>query len=154
MPGHPVLAGAIVGVAEITVTFPLEFVKRQLQLQQQASALSQAAPVTFQGPLHVIRYTVRTHGPRGLYCGFSSFIAFAWLAPDAPELAIACIFAIEAFASLSAAFAFAASLLASATSASNLSDCADVMPEPRRNAVSEDAALFAASASSIWSFNF
>ena len=36
---HPILSGTIVGVVEICFTFPLEAVKRKLQLQQQASAL-------------------------------------------------------------------------------------------------------------------
>jgi len=77
MGNHPIITGAVVGATEISVTFPLEFVKRQLQLQQQASALSRAASVQFKGPLHCISHTVRTYGPTGLYCGFASFIVFA-----------------------------------------------------------------------------
>ena len=77
MGNHPVLSGMTVGVMEISITFPLEFVKRQLQLQQQASALSRAAAVHFTGPLHCALHTLRTNGPTGLYCGFSSFIVFA-----------------------------------------------------------------------------
>ena len=74
---HPVLSGATVGVMEISVTYPLEFVKRQLQLQQQASALTRTASLHYTGPLHCAAHTVRTYGPTGLYVGFGSFIVFA-----------------------------------------------------------------------------
>jgi solute carrier family 25 citrate transporter 1 len=72
-----VAVGGVVGVLEISVTYPLEFLKRTLQLQQQASPLSRAAAVSFRGPIHCALYTLRTHGPLGLYVGFSSFVAFA-----------------------------------------------------------------------------
>ena len=74
---HPITAGTIVGVSEICVTFPLEFIKRTLQLQQQSSALARAAPVQFNGPIHCAVLTVQTHGLRGLYTGFTSFFLFA-----------------------------------------------------------------------------
>ena len=77
MGNHPVLSGATVGVLEISVTYPLEFIKRQLQLQQQASALTRTASLHYTGPLHCAIHTVRTYGPTGLYVGFGSFIAFA-----------------------------------------------------------------------------
>ena len=74
---HPVAAGTLVGWIEISITFPLEFIKRQLQLQQQASALARNAPVVFTSPLHCAAHTVRTRGVRGLYTGFAPFIVFA-----------------------------------------------------------------------------
>ncbi len=73
----PVLAGSIVGVLEISATYPLEYVKRQLQLQQASSPLARAAAVAFTSPAHVVLHTVRMRGPLGLYCGFSSFVVFA-----------------------------------------------------------------------------
>ena len=73
----PVLAGSIVGILEISATYPLEFVKRTLQLQQRASPLSRASAVCFAGPLQCVLHTVRAHGPFGLYTGFSSFVVFA-----------------------------------------------------------------------------
>ena len=74
---HPILTGTIVGCIEICFTFPIEFVKRQLQLQQQASALARRAAVRFNGPLHCASHTVQVHGLRGLYVGFAPFFAFA-----------------------------------------------------------------------------
>ena len=74
---HPVISGALVGVIEISMTYPMEFVKRQLQLQQQASSLTQSAGVQFRGPLHCAAETVRTRGVLGLYRGFEGFVIFA-----------------------------------------------------------------------------
>jgi solute carrier family 25 citrate transporter 1 len=34
---HPMTSGWLAGTIEITVTYPLEFIKTQLQLQQQVS---------------------------------------------------------------------------------------------------------------------
>eukprot|EP00962_Isochrysis_galbana_P016016 scaffold4577_cov135-Isochrysis_galbana.AAC.4 len=76
-PLKPVLVGSVVGVLEISVTYPLEFLKRTLQLQQQASPLSRAAALSFRGPVHCALHTLHTHGPLGLYVGFSSFVVFA-----------------------------------------------------------------------------
>jgi hypothetical protein len=55
----------MVGVLEISVTYPLEFVKRTLQLQQQSSPLSRAATISFRGPVHCVLHTLRLHGPSG-----------------------------------------------------------------------------------------
>ena len=49
---HPVVAGTLVGSLEISVTYPIEYVKTQLQLQQQASAMVSPSGLTFRGPLH------------------------------------------------------------------------------------------------------
>ena len=87
---HPVLTGWTVGCIEICLTHPLEFVKRTLQLQQQASALHRAASITYSSPLECVVHTVRMHGVRGLYCGFKPFMILAgprsairWSAYDA-----------------------------------------------------------------------
>lgn len=77
MGNHPIFTGSIVGILEIAVTFPFEYVKRQLQLQQQSSALARAAPVHFAGPFHCAHYTIHTQGLRGLYVGFSPFFVFS-----------------------------------------------------------------------------
>ena len=75
--GHPILSGTVVGSIEIFFTFPFEFVKRQLQLQQQSSALARAAPVHFSGPMHCAVHTLRTRGAAGIYTGFTPFFLFA-----------------------------------------------------------------------------
>ena len=74
---HPISSGTLVGCIEICFTFPFEYVKRQLQLQQQSSALARAATVRFTGPVHCTVHTVRMHGVRGLYVGFPPFFVFA-----------------------------------------------------------------------------
>ena len=76
--GYPVTAGAVVGTVEIAVTFPLEFVKRQMQLQQLASprALNSAVK-TFHSPWHCATLTLHNKGLRGLYAGFSGWVLFA-----------------------------------------------------------------------------
>ena len=47
-PRFPVLAGWIAGSLEIVVTYPLEFVKTQLQLQVTSSARPGLRPLTTQ----------------------------------------------------------------------------------------------------------
>ena len=53
-PRHPVLAGWIAGSLEIVVTYPLEFVKTQLQLQVTSS-------VAVRDLLHHLRPMMRAH---------------------------------------------------------------------------------------------
>ena len=74
---HPILSGTLVGSIEICFTFPFEFVKRQLQLQQLSSALARRASVRFEGPLHCASHTMSASGWRGLYVGFEPFFLFA-----------------------------------------------------------------------------
>ena len=74
---HPVVAGTLVGSMEISVTYPIEYVKTQLQLQQQASAMVSPSGLTFRGPLHCFTHTLQRHGVAGLYAGGASWIAFA-----------------------------------------------------------------------------
>ncbi|XP_072446194.1 tricarboxylate transport protein, mitochondrial-like isoform X1 [Chiloscyllium punctatum] len=68
---HPVkavLAGGIAGGIEICITFPTEYVKTQLQLDERAN------PPRYKGIGDCIRVTVRDHGPKGLYRGLSSLL--------------------------------------------------------------------------------
>jgi len=76
MPEHPVLAGWLAGTLEIGVTYPIEYVKTQLQLQQQASSLF-AGEGGFRGPLHCTSVTLREHGIMGLDRGGASWVMFA-----------------------------------------------------------------------------
>ena len=81
-PRHPVLAGWIAGSLEIVVTYPLEYVKTQLQLQVTSSALY-STETRYTGSLDCISRTVRAHGPLGLYQGGAS-----WLAAAGPRAAV------------------------------------------------------------------
>jgi len=79
---HPIATGMIVGIGEISITYPFELVKRQMQLQQQASQLVQSAGTRagvelYRGPLHCAAVTVREQGFRGLYRGFDGWVVFA-----------------------------------------------------------------------------
>jgi len=76
MPEHPVLAGGLAGSMEILVTYPLEYVKTQLQLQQQASALH-AGSKRYLGAVDCFARTVTESGPLALYRGGASWILFA-----------------------------------------------------------------------------
>ena len=65
-----ILAGALAGAGEALVTYPLEFIKTQLQV----SAASPCAPRTSLG---VVRSAVAAHGLRGLYRGLAPYVAFS-----------------------------------------------------------------------------
>ncbi|XP_071502020.1 tricarboxylate transport protein, mitochondrial-like [Diadema antillarum] len=67
-PGKAILAGGIAGGIEICITFPTEYVKTQLQLDERA-----AKPL-YRGPIHCVKLTVRDHGVRGLYRGLSPLL--------------------------------------------------------------------------------
>ena len=73
---RPATAGWITGSLEILVTYPLEFVKTQLQLQQQASAMYAGAD-RYRGASDCFFRTLRERGPLGLYRGGSAWIIFA-----------------------------------------------------------------------------
>ena len=73
---HPATAGWIAGTLEIGVTYPIEFVKTQLQLQQAASAMHAGADA-YRGPFDVAARTVRERGVIGLYRGGASWVLFA-----------------------------------------------------------------------------
>ena len=55
--------GGIAGGIEICITFPTEYVKTQLQLDERS-----AKPM-YKGPIHCVKHTVQHHGVSGLYRG-------------------------------------------------------------------------------------
>ncbi|XP_063812204.1 tricarboxylate transport protein, mitochondrial-like [Pseudophryne corroboree] len=67
-PGKAILAGGIAGGIEICITFPTEYVKTQLQLDEKAN------PPRYRGIGHCVSLTVQDHGIRGLYRGLSSLL--------------------------------------------------------------------------------
>ncbi|CAM9585552.1 unnamed protein product [Scytosiphon promiscuus] len=71
-PGHPFLSGGIAGCLEICLTFPFEYVKVQLQLQEEGKGA-----IRFKGPLHCASQTFRHSGLRGLYVGLPPWLTFA-----------------------------------------------------------------------------
>ncbi|XP_009329113.1 PREDICTED: tricarboxylate transport protein, mitochondrial [Pygoscelis adeliae] len=62
---HP---GGLAGGIEICITFPTEYVKTQLQLDEKAN------PPRYKGIGDCVKQTVRDHGIRGLYRGLSSLV--------------------------------------------------------------------------------
>ncbi|KAF7644973.1 hypothetical protein LDENG_00212700 [Lucifuga dentata] len=67
-PGKAILAGGIAGGIEICITFPTEYVKTQLQLDEKAN------PPKYKGIVDCVKQTVNNHGVRGLYRGLSSLV--------------------------------------------------------------------------------
>ncbi|XP_052419379.1 tricarboxylate transport protein B, mitochondrial-like isoform X3 [Carassius gibelio] len=67
-PGKAILAGGIAGGIEICITFPTEYVKTQLQLDEKAN------PPRYRGITDCVSQTVRHHGVKGLYRGLSSLL--------------------------------------------------------------------------------
>ncbi|XP_014162662.1 tricarboxylate transport protein, mitochondrial [Geospiza fortis] len=61
-------AGGLAGGIEICITFPTEYVKTQLQLDEKAN------PPRYKGIGDCVKQTVRDHGVRGLYRGLSSLL--------------------------------------------------------------------------------
>lgn len=59
-----VVAGGITGGIEICITFPTEYVKTQLQLDEKSGATKR-----YKGIVDCVRVTVKGHGVRGLYRG-------------------------------------------------------------------------------------
>lgn len=64
-----IIAGGVTGGIEICITFPTEYVKTQLQLDERMGKAKR-----FAGPIDCIKQTVHTHGIRGLYRGLSVLI--------------------------------------------------------------------------------
>ncbi|CAB1319960.1 unnamed protein product, partial [Coregonus sp. 'balchen'] len=60
--------GGIAGGIEICITFPTEYVKTQLQLDEKAN------PPKYRGIGDCVKQTVQGHGVRGLYRGLSSLL--------------------------------------------------------------------------------
>ncbi|XP_034026620.1 tricarboxylate transport protein B, mitochondrial [Thalassophryne amazonica] len=67
-PGKAILAGGIAGGIEICITFPTEYVKTQLQLDEKAN------PPKYKGIADCVKQTVQGHGVKGLYRGLSSLL--------------------------------------------------------------------------------
>ncbi|KAK2837855.1 hypothetical protein Q5P01_015067 [Channa striata] len=67
-PGKAILAGGIAGGIEICITFPTEYVKTQLQLDEKAN------PPKYRGIADCVKQTVQSHGVKGLYRGLSSLL--------------------------------------------------------------------------------
>ncbi|KAA3673336.1 solute carrier family 25 (mitochondrial citrate transporter), member 1 [Paragonimus westermani] len=61
-----IIAGGITGGIEICITFPTEYVKTQLQLDERTGATRR-----YSGPIDCVRQTIKSHGFRGLYRGLS-----------------------------------------------------------------------------------
>jgi solute carrier family 25 (mitochondrial citrate transporter), member 1 len=64
-----IVAGGITGAIEIMITYPTEFVKTQLQLDESSSKGGQARKYT--GPVDCVKKTVQAKGFFGLYRGLS-----------------------------------------------------------------------------------
>uniref|UniRef100_A0A914CHJ7 Citrate transport protein n=1 Tax=Acrobeloides nanus TaxID=290746 RepID=A0A914CHJ7_9BILA len=60
-----IIMGGITGGIEICITFPTEYVKTQLQLDERS------AKPRFKGPIDCVKQTVNSHGVGGLYRGLS-----------------------------------------------------------------------------------
>lgn len=69
VPRYPWAAASCAGVVEILITFPLEYVKTQVQLQAESA--------TFRGPLDCARQTWARKGFFGFYKGLPPWLAFA-----------------------------------------------------------------------------
>ncbi|XP_070573316.1 tricarboxylate transport protein B, mitochondrial-like [Ptychodera flava] len=70
-PTHPlkgILAGGIAGGLEVCITYPTEYVKTQLQLDERS-----AKPM-YRGPVDCIKYTWKHHGYFGFYRGLSVLV--------------------------------------------------------------------------------
>ena len=69
---HPLLAGSLAGGLEVLCTYPLEYIKTQLQFAPRRGE----QPLS--GTVDCIRRTVRSFGLLGLYRGLSANLAFAF----------------------------------------------------------------------------
>ncbi|KAL1925669.1 uncharacterized protein VTP21DRAFT_552 [Calcarisporiella thermophila] len=69
-PLHSLIAGGVAGAVEATITYPTEYVKTQLQLQE----ANKGAPAKYKGPIDCLRTTVRTQGISAVYRGLSALV--------------------------------------------------------------------------------
>jgi len=67
-PLKAVLAGGIAGGIEISITYPTEYAKTIMQLYENQS---------LKGPIQVLRETVQTNGPTGIYRGLPCLLWFS-----------------------------------------------------------------------------
>ena len=63
------IQGGITGAIEISITYPTEFVKTQLQLDESSSKGGQ--PKKYSGPVDCVKKTINNRGFFGLYRGLS-----------------------------------------------------------------------------------
>lgn len=63
-----IFVGGIAGGLEICCTFPTEYVKTQIQLDEKALVPK------YKGPVDCVKLTVKEHGILGLYRGLSSLL--------------------------------------------------------------------------------
>lgn len=78
VPKHQAASAIFAGVTEILITFPLEFAKTQIQLQDAMPPGQRGAQqLLFRGPGHVLQHTMSTKGFLGLYRGIGPWIFFA-----------------------------------------------------------------------------
>ncbi|CAJ0843048.1 2995_t:CDS:10 [Entrophospora sp. SA101] len=70
---YSLLAGSIAGGVEATITYPTEFIKTQLQLQDNNNKIIKIIK-KFKGPIHCAVTTVKTQGFFSLYKGLSALV--------------------------------------------------------------------------------
>ncbi|KAG0087282.1 hypothetical protein BGZ93_011058 [Podila epicladia] len=73
-PMYTLTAGAVAGAVEAIITYPTEFVKTQLQLQDGGAGSARNGGVKFKGPIDVVTTTIRTQGVTAIYRGLSALI--------------------------------------------------------------------------------
>ncbi|KAI1319437.1 hypothetical protein EDD11_004014 [Mortierella claussenii] len=71
---YTLTAGAVAGAVEAIITYPTEFVKTQLQLQDGGNTSARNGGVKFKGPVDVLVRTVQTQGITAVYRGLSALI--------------------------------------------------------------------------------
>lgn len=80
---HPLIAGALAGAAEIICTYPLEYIKTQLQIAGPAISSTSVSSrttttVAFRNSRDVVQQTIHRHGYFGLYRGLSPNLYFSF----------------------------------------------------------------------------
>ncbi|KAJ1659195.1 hypothetical protein IWQ61_001696 [Dispira simplex] len=73
-PVHSLVAGAVAGAVEATLTYPTEYIKTQMQLQGAKGSSTAGIKLTFSGPVDCLVQTVRTQGVTALYRGLSAMV--------------------------------------------------------------------------------
>ncbi|KAF8928951.1 hypothetical protein BGZ58_009267 [Dissophora ornata] len=73
-PLYTLTAGSIAGAIEATITYPTEFVKTQLQLQEGSKGAARKGVPAPKGPIDILVSTVRAHGITSVYRGLSAMV--------------------------------------------------------------------------------
>ncbi|KAG0005884.1 hypothetical protein BGZ79_000578 [Entomortierella chlamydospora] len=71
---YTLTAGSIAGAIEATITYPTEFVKTQLQLQDGSKGSARKGASAPKGPIDILVTTVRTQGVTAVYRGLSAMV--------------------------------------------------------------------------------